>query len=424
MKSSGKDDDFIQELIKLHFSVITSSENSLEDAIIVKKTVVTIFNEFSLKMTGSEAFNWFDHENTLSNVEPLGALSEEKILLSGALSEEKILLISQQLFQSIDIATELKPMISTFLIQLDIVGICCRLKNSAAHKIIIQSLLDDPLDDNLILMVYQIKEGDIIDFYREIFPEGTKELVKAISDLTENAAALPITSSVNSSFLPSDIDLGEAWEYTEALFSVSSLFDDDDEYIEILREIILSNADTVTVQTVLESNSWLNEYIPYFQQNLIEFLDQDFVTTIQCQESVAGNEDPNSGKKQILFFSEQGICVVNEKSKIRRRPQPIFFRSVDVLQISIGTRNHLLTSGFSSSNTNFLVLTIFTKSHQIHTKNIYLGDSEAQANTTRPAIIKKLNSIADHYTVVEGDVVQSTSGYSIQPSFGIFQQLE
>ena len=412
MKSSAKDDDFIQELIKLHFSIVTSSGNSIEDVIIVKKTVANVFNEFSLKMTGSEAFNSFDHDETLSSVE-----------LSGALSEEKILLISQQLFQSIDIATELKPMVSTFLIQLDVIGICFRLKSDLAHRVILQSLLEDPLDDNLNWIFFQIKEGSIIEYYRDIFPEGKKELIKALDGLSDDESTSPIVSSLNFSFFDSDVNSGLAWNYLETQF-INALFDDEEDYLELYREALSSDSDPLTVHTVLEANSWLNEYIPYFQQNLIEFLDQDFVATIQCRESVVGNNAPSSGKEQILFFSEQGICVVNEKSKIRRRPQPIFLQSADVLQISIGTRNHNLTSGFSSSNTNFLVLTIFTKSHQIHTKNIYLGDSEAQANTTRPAIIKKLNSIADHYTVVEGDVVQSTSGYSIQPSFGIFQQLD
>jgi hypothetical protein len=396
MKSSAKDDEFIQELIKLHFSIVTSSGNSLEDTISVKKTVVTLCNEFSSQTVGSKAINNSEDDDTLSGCE-----------LSGALSEDKILSIFHQLFLSSDIATELNPIISTFLLQLDVIGICFRLKSDLAHRVILQSLQNDLLDDNLQWVCFELKQRNIIDYYEDFFSEGKKEFIKAINCLATSAQASPLNSSLNFSFFESDVDRKTAWEYIRALTKEG-----------------LSNLNVSTVQTVLESNSWLNEYIPYFELNFIEFLDQDFVATLRCRESVVGNNAPSSGKEQVLFFSEQGICVVYEKSKIRRRPEPVYFQSADVLQISIGTRNHNLTSGFSSSNTNFLVLTIFTKSHQIHTKNIYLGDSEAKSNTTRPAIIEKLNSIADHYTLVEGDVVQSASGYSIQPSFGVFKPLD
>ena len=145
---------------------------------------------------------------------------------------------------------------------------------------------------------------------------------------------------------------------------------------------------------------------------------------IQCQEMVTGNKSPISGKEKILFFSDQGVCEIYTKEKHRRGASPRLFQRDTVSEISIGTEVHESHGGFTSSVSTFMVITIHTTNYEVHTKYMHLGDNEQELNSSRPGIMKELEQIARFYSLVEGDVAQSSSGYTLTPSIGFWHSLD
>jgi hypothetical protein len=71
-----------------------------------------------------------------------------------------------------------------------------------------------------------------------------------------------------------------------------------------------------------------------------------------------------------------------------------------------------------------MVITIHTTNYEVHTKYMHLGDNEQELNSSRPGIMRKLEQIAKFYSLVEGDVAQSSSGYTLTPSIGFWQSLD
>jgi hypothetical protein len=71
-----------------------------------------------------------------------------------------------------------------------------------------------------------------------------------------------------------------------------------------------------------------------------------------------------------------------------------------------------------------MVLTIFTADNKIYTKHVYLGDSESELNASRPLMMERLRNISKYFRIVEGDVIQSSSGFSVSPSIGFWQGID
>jgi hypothetical protein len=53
-----------------------------------------------------------------------------------------------------------------------------------------------------------------------------------------------------------------------------------------------------------------------------------------------------------------------------------------------------------------------------------MGGNEAELNSARPEMMKKIAEISKFYKIVEGDVIQSSSGFSISPSIGIWHPID
>ena len=387
--------ELIKSLINKHFSLIAGYGSAPDDRIIVHSAIVNLFNDFSMQMFGSDCFENFNKSTGDADCD-----------FPVEFTDEYIEIVVEILIQSDEINDLLKPMVAKYLFWFVYFTFSdLRINPAIAHKIQLLTL-DDKLSDSNLNWFYNSEVfGFIKDFYKTIFPGGKDEFLSAMQSIVSSVKPGPIdTIPGYSVYFDSNKDRKIEWENLYTIYNAA--------YISL------------SIKSVLETQDWLKEYKPYFETNLITLLDQEFVALIQCQESVIGNKSPISGKDQILFFSTQGICEVYTKEKHRRYSQPLFFPLSEVGEISIGTEEHQSFGGFSSSVSTFMVLTIFTTDNKIYTKHIYLGDSEAELNASRPLMMERLGNISKYFTIVEGDVVQSSSGFSISPSIGFWQGID
>jgi hypothetical protein len=321
-------------------------------------------------------------------------------------TDEYIELVLEILIQSDEINDLLKPIVAKYLFWFVYFTFSdLRIKPTIAHKIKLLTLEDKLSDSNLSWFNNSEVFGFTKDFYKNIFAEGKDEFLSAMYSIVSSVKPGPIdTIPGYSANFDSNKDRKTEWENLYTIYNSSFV--------------------PLSIESVLNEYDWLKEYKPYFETNLITFLNQEFVALIQCQESVIGNKSPISGKDQILFFSTKGICEVYAKEKHRRNSQPLFYALSEVSEVSVGTEEHESFSGFSSSVSTFMVLTIFTADNKIYTKHVYLGDSESELNASRPLMMERLRNISKYFRIVEGDVIQSSSGFSVSPSIGFWQGID
>jgi len=387
--------ELIESLIGKHFALIAGYGTSPDDRFIVHNAIVNLFNDFSMQMYGTDCFVNFKE-----------ATGDVDCNFSVDFTDESIELIIELLIQSDKIVPLLKPIVTKFLFWFIYFGLSeVKINYIIAHKIHLITLEDRLSDSNLGWYGVSPVSEIVINFYKNVLPESKDEFLAAMQSVvsTVESGSIDLIPGLKPLF-DSNADRKATWEYIFSLYTEAFT--------------------ALSVNSILEMTDWLKEYVPYFESKLAAFLDQEFVALIQCQESVIGNKSPISGKDQILFFSNQGICEIYTKEKHRRGSQPIFYPRSEIHEISIGTEDHESYGGFTSSVSTFMVLTIFTVSHTIYTKHIYMGGNEAELNSARPEMMKKIAEISKFYTIVEGDVIQSSSGFSISPSIGIWHPID
>jgi len=386
--------ELIQSLITKHFSVIAGYGSAPDDRVIVHSAIVNLFNDFSRQMFGSDCFENFDKSTGDADCDfPI------------EFTDEHIELVVEALIQSDELNDLIKPIVAGFLFWFVYFTFSdLRINPTIAHKIKLLTLDDKLSDSNLRWFSNTEVFGFIKDFYKNIFPGGKNEFLSAMQSIVSSVKPGPLGTIPGHSGFDNNKDRKTEWENLYTIYNSADI--------------------SLSIKSVLETQNWLEEYKLYFESNFTTFLDQEFVALIQCQESVIGNKSPISGKDQILFFSTQGICEVYAKKKHRRNSQPLFYTLSEVAEISIGTEEHESFSGFSSSVSTFMVFTIFTTSNKIYTKHIYLGDTESKLNASRPQMMERLQNISKFFTIVEGDVIQSSSGFSISPAIGFWQGID
>lgn len=387
--------ELIDSLIGKHFALIAGYGNSPDDRFIVHNAIVNLFNDFSMQMYGTDCFVNFKE-----------VTGDVDCNFSVDFTDEAIELIIELLIQSDKVVPLLKPIVTKFLFWFVYFGLSeVKINCIIAHKIHLTTLEDRLSDSNLGWYGVSPVSEIIINFYKNVLPESKDDFLAAMQSVvsTVESGSIDLIPGLKPLF-DSNADRKATWEYIFSLYTEAFT--------------------ALSVNSILEMTDWLKEYVPYFESKLAAFLDQEFVALIQCQESVIGNKSPISGKDQILFFSNQGICEIYTKEKHRRGSQPIFYPLSEIHEISIGTEDHESYGGFTSSVSTFMVLTIFTVSHKIYTKHIYMGGNEAELNSARPEMMKKIAEISKLYTIVEGDVIQSSSGFSVSPSIGIWHPID
>jgi hypothetical protein len=389
----------VDDLITSHLGLLGSYGNSSSDREIIEQALINLIDEISTRTTNEKCFEKFDPKTRAYDV-----------WMTDQFADVSFPVIVERLLAQDLVPANILPIVCTFLQGL-IPLLNIPIENETLHELNL-SALNDGLSDMNLNMISSSDSHMYFNFYRNLFPKGRNDFIAEIEKL------------VNST-KPGIVEIPSGW--------TSAPHAGEDRKIEWEKKLVWFKSqmfpnevavNKVKLVEVLKSNDWLNEYEDYIKSQAPQILEHDFITLIQCKESVIGNRSPDSGKDEILFFTEQGICKLYEKQKHRVNSNMKFFNRSEIRSISVGTEIHEAHGGFVSNVSTFIVLTIFTSNHQIYTKHIYLGKNEAELNATRPGLMAKLREVSAFYDLEEGDVVESSSGFTITPSIGFWHSLD
>jgi hypothetical protein len=382
------------ELVDTHLGLLGGYGSVASDRSIIEEAITNLFNEIH-KVTEGENLFTFDPVTRACSSDTTDEFAESiapqviDIVLTSAKVQEYI-----------------RPCISSFM-NWFVYSIDIPIHATTKHIMFLNNLKDTLSDANLTFFGFTSNAEIVKNFYLDEYPEGKNEFFSLLTSIADQSKSGEIeVLPGNQPWFAPGTDRKEQWDNVKTHFEQS--------FFPV----------KTTVKEILGSNSWLDEHLVYLQTSMPSFLAEEFVALIQCQEMVTGNKSPISGKEKILLFSDQGICEIYTKEKHRRGTSPHLFQREIVSEISIGTETHESHGGFTSSASTFMVITIHTTNYEVHTKYMHLGDNEQELNSSRPGIMRKLEQIAKFYSLVEGDVAQSSSGYTLTPSIGFWQSLD
>jgi len=386
--------ELTKELVDTHLGLLGGYGSSPSDRAIIEEAVTKLFNELQTKTVGGICFT-YDPTTRACTSDTVDEFAD-----SVAPNAIETIMTSNK------VADSILPCISTFLNWFSF-GIEIPLNPSTTHAIFLNNLKDGLSDANLTFFGFTSNIEIVKNFYLNVYPEGTDEFL----GLLKLTAAQSISGEIdvlpgNQPWFSPETDRKGLWEIVATTFEQS--------FYPI----------KTSIREAIQSTDWLGEHLEFLETNLASFLSEEFVGLIQCQEAVTGNKSPISGKDKILLFSDLGICEIYTKEKYRRGTKPLYFPRQQVSEISIGTETHESHGGFSSSSSTFMVLTIHTANYEVHTKYVHLGSSEQELNASRPGIMKRLEDISKFYSLVEGDIAQSSSGYTLTPSIGFWHAVD
>lgn len=386
--------EFTKGLVDTHLGLLGGYGSAASDRAIIEEAITNLFNEIHKATVGENLFT-FDSATRACSSDTTDEFAE-----SIAPQVIDIILTSAKVQDSI------RPCISTFM-NWFVYSIDIPIQSSTKHIMFLNNLRDSLSDANLTFFGFTSNIEVVKTFYLDEYPQGQDEFFSLLTMIADQSKSGEIeVLPGNQPWFATGTDRRELWGNVKTHFEQS--------FFPV----------KLTVREILESNSWLGEHLIYLQTSSPSFLSEEFVALIQCQEMVTGNKSPISGKEKILFFSDQGVCEIYTKEKHRRGTSPRLFQRDTVSEISIGTEVHESHGGFTSSVSTFMVITIHTTNYEVHTKYMHLGNNEQELNSSRPGIMKKLEQIARYYSLVEGDVAQSSSGYTLTPSIGFWHSLD
>jgi hypothetical protein len=383
----------ISNAIDTHLSLLGGYGSSVTDRPLIENAITELFNEIHSTTVGGKCFT-FDQDTRACSCDTVDEFADSiaPLVIESILTSEKV-------------PHSILPIISVFL-NWFVFAVNVPIGAETKHILFMNNLRDGLSDSNLNYFGVLPSLEYIGYFYSDEFPKAKAEFFEELKKIVDQAVSGKIEA------MPSSQSIWKAHQ------------DRKDEWQNVLNWCQNKFYPVkLSVREALASD-YFKDTVEYLTLRLEAFLSQAWVGVINCDEPVSGNKSPISGKNKLLFFSEEGICELYSKEKERENKRPMFIPKAEVIEIAVGTENHQSYGGFSSSEQTFMVITIFTTNHQIYTRYKFMGDSEERVNQNRPGVMNELALISQHYSVVEGDVVQSSSGYSITPSIGFWHSID
>jgi hypothetical protein len=386
--------ELIEKLIETHLDVLVGYGSAPSDRAIIEESLTKLFNELQLKTVGGTCFT-FDPATRACTSDTVDEFADSIAPLA-----------IHAIMSRSNLQESILPCVSTFL-NWFVFSIDIPVNPETVHRIFIFNLRDGLSDANLTFFGFNTNIEIVKSFYQDTYPQGREEFFSQLKLIAESSEPGEID------VLPGNRPWFEAGTDRKKLWGIAR---------DIFQETFFPVK--TSIKEILDSADWLKEHLIFLQGSLPSFLTQEYLGLIQCQESVTGNKSPISGKDKLLLFSDYGICEIYTKEKHRRGTAPVFLSRNEVTEISIGTEVHESHGGFSSSVSTFMVITIHTSNYQIRTLYVYMGGNEQELNSSRPRIMQNLERIATYYSLVEGDVAQSSSGYTMTPSIGFWHSID
>lgn len=141
------------------------------------------------------------------------------------------------------------------------------------------------------------------------------------------------------------------------------------------------------------------------------YLDSNFIANYSGATSNSG------GKSDEMVFTDAGVFLLREKlfGSFNGNVQYIPFGSISTIEI--GSDIHTEHAGFTSTTTEYWILTINTTDYQSYSRWLHLGQNESEINRNRPGLMKFINKIAPHFELVEGDSWSTSGGFTTSYGF-------
>lgn len=374
-------ESLIQGLIEKNLKLLSGYGDSRDDRGLVEHGVTKIIDGVCSNFYGDTFYQDFNPKTRLGNV----YINEE-------FTNNYLPLIVEFLIKSNNVPSTILPVISSFLWQSTIennVDLDIELKN----QIILNTLQDNLSDNNLSIFYTDFWFQIVIDFYNTTAPNKKDAFLKSLTDLANSAKAgvIDIPQS-RESFL----DLSNRQELWQNLIVIYQTGLYPQQY---------------TVHDFLGLDG-LGDAKNYIQREFPEVLKYECLTFFYCKPEL-------EGKDFFLIFTSEGICYFPMKAK-HMKGKPLFYPAKEIAKITIGEEIHESHGGFTSSTSHWMLLTIFTKDFQQYARYIPDGNSEQEMNEIRPSRMAQLNDISKYYQLEEGESYQSSSGFSLSPSIGVW----
>lgn len=141
------------------------------------------------------------------------------------------------------------------------------------------------------------------------------------------------------------------------------------------------------------------------------YLDANFIA------NYSGTTANSGGKGDEMVFTDAGVFLLREKMFGSFNGQVQFIPFNSISSIEIGSDIHTEHAGFTSTTSEFWILTINTVDYQSYARWLYLGKNENEINTNRPALMKFISKLAPFFQLVEGDSWSTSGGFTTSYGF-------
>lgn len=143
-------------------------------------------------------------------------------------------------------------------------------------------------------------------------------------------------------------------------------------------------------------------------------LDANYIANLSGLTAAAGT------KSDELVFTDRGVLVMREKMFGSLKGDCSVIDGRTITNIEIGSETHTEHAGFTSTTTDYWILTINTSGYQSYSHWLTLGSNESEVNRNRPVLMEAISAVAAYYPVVEGQSWSSSGGFQTSIGYGFF----
>jgi hypothetical protein len=384
-------ENLIRSLTEKHLKLLSGYGNSRDDRGLVEHSVTKILDEVCFNFYGANFYESFDPKTRLGG-----------IFINDEFEERYLPLIIDHLLHSNEVPQNILPIVSNFLLHF------CQFAHENSNffnsdlknEIILNSLQDNLSDQNLTVFYDAFWFQIFVDFYTTEYPDEKEVFFESLQNMKRAAK-------------PGEIDYPQNHDPSKNLEVTFEGVSDRQELWSRLVNYYQQGLypQKFKVQDFLGLDG-LSDARNYIVREFPEFLDYEYLAFFYCKPEL-------SGKDYFLIFTDKGICYFPMKAK-HMKGKPSFYPVHDIEKITIGEEIHESHGGFTSSTSNWMLLTIFTKQFQQYARYIPDGSNEQEMNEIRPSRMEDLNKISRYYQLEEGESYQSASGFSLSPSIGVW----
>lgn len=159
------------------------------------------------------------------------------------------------------------------------------------------------------------------------------------------------------------------------------------------------------------------------REDIINLLSSKYPSVLQASfisKITESTTQVDGGQKQEILFTDHGIIFMTRHRHQGVNGESQFIPIAKIATIEVGSENHTEHAGFTSTNTDYWILTVNTTDYQSYSRWLYLGSNESEINANRPFYMRALEPVGEFYGIQQGDSWQSSGGFQTSIGYGFF----